>query len=811
MATADQKKTKAQLIVELEHLRERLATLETAQTFHQPSKQSVQRQAEEERDRFFKLSLDLLAISNLDGHFERVNPAWERTLGFSLEELQSRPFLEFVHPEDRDATCVALQQLASGIDLSHFENRYRCKDGSYRWLSWKTTAPFPGQRTLYNVVRDVTEQKATEAMVRATQEIFAGFMENNPAIAFIKDNAGRYVYLNDPFVHLLGDQEREWIGKTDYEIWPEVAEQLTTNDCAVLVSGTPVQFQERIKIQGDERYFISFKFPLRGPAGQTLLGGLSVDVTEQKKMEESIRQQDILFRALAEATPTAVCIYQEERFVYLNSATLTLSGYTREELLTMNAFAFVHPAFRGATKEHIIRHLQNSRITPAYEGKILRKDGEERWVMYTGSLVEFAGKPALLLTTFDITDQKKAEGERTKLQEQLFQSQKLEALGKLAGGIAHDFNNLLAPILGFTELTMQRLLGESEEYGNLHEVMLAGQRAKHLVKQILSFGRPHSRAHVSLPLDHVVQETLSLLRASLPTTIVIQYHNDDPSACVWADPTQMQQLLTNLCVNAKQAMREKGGVLEILVAPLQINGETLRQTEGLAAGSFVRLTVRDTGCGMSPDLLKKIFDPFFTTRPVGEGSGLGLAIVHSIVSSHGGLISVDSTPGAGTTFHIDFPRIADVASRANDAKATVRRGKGCILFVDDEEMVVRVGQRMLERCGYAVISATNASDALALFRHDPLSFTAVVTDQTMPDMTGQAFAKELLRLRPDLPILLCTGFSETWEVEQAKALGVREFLMKPLSLEELSAALARMTGSQTVEEDVQDAHRFGEI
>lgn len=805
MATADQEKTTAQLIAELEHLRGRLAALETTQALPQLRKTSTPQQTEEEQDRFFHLSLDLLAISNLDGHFERLNPAWERTLGFSLKELLSTPFLEFVHPEDRAATRAAMRQLAAGIDLCNFENRYRCKDGSYRWLSWKTTAALPGQRTLYNVVRDVTEQKETEAVLHATQELVAGFMENNPAIAFIKDEVGRYVYLNNPFVRRFGEQAREWVGKTDREIWPEVAEQVMINDRMVLVFGTPVQFQEKTKIQEDEFYFISFKFPLRGPAGQTLLGGLSIDVTEQKKMEESLRQQDLLFRTLAETMPTAVCICQEEKVVYLNSAALTLSGYTRDELLTINAFALVHPAFREAAKEQMLRHLQNSRITPAYEGKVLRKNGEERWVMYTGSLVEFAGKPALLLTTFDITDQKKAEGERAKLQEQLFQSQKLEALGQLASGIAHDFNNLLAPILGFTELTMQRLPGDSEEYGNLHEVKLAGQRAKNLVKQILSFSRPHSRSHVSLQLDQIVQETLPLLRASLPKTIVIQYHNDDPSASVWADPTQMQQLLMNLCVNAKQAMSEKGGVLEIRITPVQIDEEIARKSEGLAAGSYVRLTVRDTGCGMPPHLLNKIFDPFFTTRPVGDGSGLGLAIVHGIVSSHGGIIRVDSAPGTGTAFHIDLPRITAAAFYGNESKEGVRQGKGCILFVDDEEMVARVGQRMLERCGYTVIAATNASDALALFRHNPSSFTAVVTDQTMPDMTGRALAKELLQLRPDLPILLCTGFSETWEIEQAKAIGVRECLMKPLSLEELSAALARVISERPLEEDAQDA------
>jgi nitrogen-specific signal transduction histidine kinase/CheY-like chemotaxis protein len=387
-------------------------------------------------------------------------------------------------------------------------------------------------------------------------------------------------------------------------------------------------------------------------------------------------------------------------------------------------------------------------------------------------------------TNTDITEFKQ-------LEVQVRQSQKMEAIGTLAGGIAHDFNNILMGVVGYTELARQKAGDNEAVKRNLDEVLVAGQRAKELVQQILAFSRQADQERQPIELQLVVKEVGKLLRASLPATIQIRQQFTDAHTIILGDPIQMHQVVMNLCANAEYAMRENGGLLELKVEHVtgEISGRG--RPPDLKGGPYVCLTVRDTGVGMTPEVVQRIFDPFFTTKKVGEGTGMGLAVVHGIVISHGGCIQVESEPGQGTTCRVYFPELEarSIGGENHTLQHEYVMGRGNILFVEDEKPLARLGEEAMRGLGYDVMVCTSSVEALEVFRKAPFRFDAVVTDQTMPNMTGEALARELLQLRPDVPIILCTGFSHAVTAEQAKAIGIRAYLMKPLLIKDLGKAL----------------------
>jgi signal transduction histidine kinase len=382
--------------------------------------------------------------------------------------------------------------------------------------------------------------------------------------------------------------------------------------------------------------------------------------------------------------------------------------------------------------------------------------------------------------------------ERKRLEAQLRQAQKMEAIGTLAGGIAHDFNNILTAILGYTELALNDIPQDSAAWRYLQEVRKAGQRAKTLVQQILTFSRRTEQARTPVQLPRLVEEALTLLRASLPSTIAIRHHISQDTSTVLADPTQLHQVLLNLCANAEYAMRETGGLLEIRLEPVEVDEQVTAQHPELPAGPYVRITVTDTGHGMTPDVVERIFEPFFTTKRPGEGSGMGLALVHGIVASHGGVVTVASVVGQGTIFTVYLPRTDDSVRDEAAQEGSLPTGAERVLFVDDEEVLVRLGQEILLGLGYDVVVCTSSVEALDVFRMAPQRFDLVITDQTMPHMTGEELALELRRLRSDIPIILCTGFSHIIHAERAQELGIDAFLMKPLAMQDLARVIQQV-------------------
>ena len=440
--------------------------------------------------------------------------------------------------------------------------------------------------------------------------------------------------------------------------------------------------------------------------------------------------------------------------------------------------------------------IQSLIVVPMVSGKavigLLGFDSvreEKSWSADTVALIKIVEEMFV-----NALERKWAEEEKKELQTQLQQAQKMQAIGTMAGGIAHDFNNILFPIVGYTEMAMADLPEDSLTRSNLEEVLKAADRAKGLVRQILTFSRQSEQERKPLKIQPIVKEALTLLRASLPTTIEIRQKIDKACGAILADPIQIHQVMMNLCTNAYHAMREKGGVLGVTLTEVDIDSSDLGSNVDLKPGPYVRLTVSDTGRGMKRAEMERIFEPYFTTKGPGEGAGMGLAVVHGVARSHGGHITVYSEPGKGAAFHVYLPRIdgsigiAPAAVPSEPAPSGTER----VLLTDDEEQIVNMEQQMLERLGYHVTARTSSVEALKAFRAQPEKFDLVITDQTMPNMTGAELAQKLMGIRPDIPVILCTGFSEVIPEEKARAMGLRAYVMKPIVKSEIAKIIRRV-------------------
>jgi len=440
-----------------------------------------------------------------------------------------------------------------------------------------------------------------------------------------------------------------------------------------------------------------------------------------------------------------------------------------------------------------------------FEADLRKKNGEVFKAEITISKIfnEKGKVTGICVVLRDVTDRKK-------LEDQLRQSQKLEAIGTLASGIAHDFNNILTALIGYSEMAMSELHTEADKaQSDLQEVLKAGERARALVDQILTFSRQGEQERKPLQIQHVVKEALKLLRASLPTTIEIRQNIDETCGTILADPTQIHQVIMNLCTNAYQAMRDHGGILGVTLKQEEISEEYAERFLDIGPGRYLKLEIDDTGSGIQPAIIEKIFEPYFTTKKKGEGTGLGLSVVHGIVKSHDGHISVYSEPGKGTTFKIYFPLYENASTAGNNLNkktgTELPHGTERILVVDDEKAIVDLNSRILTKLGYQVTAVTSSNEALQLFTRQPDAFDLVITDMTMPIMTGFDLTRELLAMRADIPIILCTGFSETVNEQSAKDAGIKEYLMKPVERKNLAMAIRR-----ALDENQAAAHKDGE-
>lgn len=419
------------------------------------------------------------------------------------------------------------------------------------------------------------------------------------------------------------------------------------------------------------------------------------------------------------------------------------------------------------------------------------KNGKEEphafYVVRTPKLDNNGNIEYVVCTAHDITERKRMEKEKKKLEARLRQAQKMEAIGTLAGGIAHDFNNILFPILGYSEMLMNDAPDNSDLKRDLSMIFNGTKRARDLVKQILAFSRQREYDLKPIKVHLVVKETLKLIRSSIPATIDIMQNIID-CELVMADYTQIHQVAMNLLTNAYHAMEKKGGKLKVTLKEVDLRADDLK---GMPPGTYVRLTISDTGIGMDQSTIDRIFDPYFTTKKEGKGTGLGLAVVHGIIKSHGGHISVYSEPGKGSEFHVYLPVIKAQQETKQIEIQPIKKSNERILVVDDEKMVVEIQQKMLKRLGYDVTSCTSSVEALKAFQANPDNFDLIITDMTMPNMTGDQLAQKIMEIRTDIPIILCSGFSEKMSNEKAKSLGIKKFLMKPVLIKDLSITIRR--------------------
>jgi PAS domain S-box-containing protein len=520
---------------------------------------------------------------------------------------------------------------------------------------------------------------------------------------------------------------------------------------------------------------------------------LQVELMERQQAEEALRRSEEKFRTVADFTyDWEYWVAPDGSYNYMSPSCERITGHRVEDFMQDPDLLgkITHPDDRETVLEHIHQDLSSDKVRSLFF-RILATSGKERWIAHICQPVFSADGRHLgrRISNRDITKYRQAEDEKIKLESQLRQAQKMEAIGTLAGGIAHDFNNILTPIIMFSEIAQRELTDDSPIRPFIDQVIKSSNRASELVKQILSISRQTERKPISMELSPIVKESLKLLRASLPATIEIQQDLNPESDWIMADPTEIYQVVMNLCTNAAHAMQDTGGVLGVRLKNVTLDQKVSAFGLDLKPGAYLSLAVRDSGHGISLEIIERIFEPYFTTKEMGEGTGLGLALVHSIARSCGGGIEVTSEPGKGTTFQVFFPALEKADQTESEPLVPLPRGSERILLVDDEPDIVAGARIILEKLGYQVETFSNGQEALEAFWADPDRFDLIFTDQTMPQLTGVELAQEIVKVRPHLPIVICTGFSESLTPEQIRAMSIAELVMKPLTPSKLADAV----------------------
>ena len=517
---------------------------------------------------------------------------------------------------------------------------------------------------------------------------------------------------------------------------------------------------------------------------------LLAEISERERAQQALRESEARFRQIYDKVPLMIhSIDREGQISNVNRKWLSEMGYSAEEVLGRTFDSILPPDVRS-TVQSMLSHLWNDGAEVDVDTRLIKKDGTIFDALLNSTvLVDPTDGPVTLSVIQDVTD-------RNRMEDRLRQAQKMEAIGTLAGGIAHDFNNILYAIVGFVELALEDLPPDARGAENLREALEAADRARHVVHQILAFSRQSEQDRKPIQIGPVVTEVMRLLRASLPSTIELHHRTEQDLGLILADPTQIHQILMNLCANSFHSMRDHGGTLDIKLDKASLDADFFERHPHVSPGRHVRLSVRDTGSGIAADSIHRIFEPYFTTKPAGEGTGLGLSVVHGIVKSCGGAIEVHSEPGEGTLFELYFPVFGDREERREEpGEQPVSAGSERILLVDDELAIVQLGQQLLEGMGYEVVTRTSSVEALELFKVKPDLFDLIITDMTMPGMTGKDLARRMLQIRPGIPIILCTGFSSQIDEAKAQQIGIKAFAMKPLLMRDIAKLIRKVLDS----------------
>lgn len=640
----------------------------------------------------------------------------------------------------------------------------------------------------------VTLNENREQMAQA-EDKFRQLAENISAVFWISSpDKSALIYASPALNRIWGIDPKEvyanpwrWLDS----VHPEDRDRIRE---AAMIKQKQGAYDEQYRItdsRGDIRWIHDRAFPLKNDNGEVYrIVGIAEDVTERITMEESLRRSEEELRAVVDHSVDAIGVSKNGIHTFANNAYLKMFGYPdASELIGKPIFDLIAPDERERIARYAADRAQGRLVLNNYETRGLRKDGTVFDMEVNVAQYGPAGDQNTLVILRDVT-------ERNIIEEKLRQSQKMEAIGCLAGGIAHDFNNILFPIVGMAELLVEDLPPESSEHENAREILTAGKRAVELVKRILSFSRRAETAMMPVSVPNILSEVLKLCRATIPANIAIEQVIQKDCRDVWADPTQLHQVCLNLITNAYHAIHHDNGVIRIDLREIYLDQGALHEFPP-SSGHYLQFTVTDNGAGMGPDVMGRIFEPFYTTKEPGKGTGLGLAVVYGIVRECGGDIRASSEPGKGSVFRILLPLMdARAEPIVLDGGLNVETGTERILLVDDEEAIAKLQFQTLTRLGYTVTVKQNSSEALKAFRDHPEAYDLVITDMTMPGMTGEQLAREILALKPGMPIIVCTGFSENLDPEQAEAMGVKGFLMKPVKKADLARVIRQALGSR---------------
>jgi PAS domain S-box-containing protein len=721
-----------------------------------------------------------------------------RLLGFTVaESLSYEWWLGQLHPDDHKRAVTGLAEtIANGT--SNTEYRLRHKDGSYRWVDdnrrlVRNAAGAPAE--LVGVWADITEHKRAEEIMqqasgRVTRDrrkrvrIELAVLVAVTALIFMLAAHFEWFEAGTQWIQAYDALQLDDIVITAiffaaglavfaFRRWRETESELTSRQ----------QAQAALGLLHDE---LDRRVKQRTAELDRANQALRAEISERKHAETVLKESNRRFHEMLENLELiAMTLDKNGTVTFCNDFLLRLTGWKREEVIGQSWFDKFLPASAAAVKQQFLDTIDSGKVPPHHQHPIKTRTGEQREIVWSNTMLrDGAGN---IVGTASIGED---TTERRTLEDQLRQAQKMEAIGTLAGGIAHDFNNILSAILGYTQLSQMVLKENPTVQGYLGAILQASSRATDLVRQILTFSRQQPQERHPIQLQPVVEETLKLLRASIPSTIEFDLSLATDAPTVFADATQIHQILMNLGTNAWHAMKDRPGRLQVKLEKCLVDAAQAATQPQLKPGLYARVSVSDTGCGMDPATRQRIFEPFFTTKPPGEGTGLGLAVVHGIMKDHDGAVTVYSQPGEGTTFHLYFPaHVGKTAITAVEQRPAPLGHGQRILFVDDEEVLVLLGQKSLTELGYEVEVTTEPAVALAMVRADPQRFALVITDQTMPAMTGLELAEQLLKIRSKLPIILTTGYSAALTAVQVEAAGIRQLLLKPATLQSLGTAV----------------------
>ena len=635
---------------------------------------------------------------------------------------------------------------------------------------------------IFVLISNINIRKSAEKELRESEEKYRSMMEAMIEPSYICTQDFHVAYMNPAMIKRTG---YDATGEVCYKALNNFDEQCPWCIHDKIQQGEIVELE--ILSPKDNQYYQTSHAPIFHQDGSISEMIIYRNITKRKNAVEALKKSEKQYRILFDSITDLIYTQDMEgRFTSANPAMHRLFGYKMDEFISHRASDFMEPELQSDFNS---RYLEVIKEQGYHEGTAcyFKKNREKIYIEYNSSLVEpDDAEPYISGIGRDVTEKVLSQRKVKKLQEQVVQSQKMESIGTLAGGIAHDFNNILFPIVGYTEMLLEDISEDSPFRASLGQIYTGAMRASELVKQILTFSRQQSGELKLMKMQPVIKEALKLIRSSIPTTIEIKQDINSDCGVIKADPTQIHQIVMNLATNAYHAMEEAGGKLKVSLIEIEL-GEYEVIAPEMSPGLYACLSVTDTGKGMNKELIGKIFDPFFTTKEKGKGTGMGLSVVHGIVKSMNGVLQVYSEPGKGTEFNVYLPiEKSSFEKQSIQIHETIQGGIERILLIDDEDAIVTMEKLLLERLGYHVTSHASSIEALEAFHAAPEKFDLVITDMAMPDMPGDKLAVELTKIRPDIPVLLCTGFSETMSEEKAASLGIKGFLLKPIVMKDLS-------------------------